>query len=124
MVLYGVDGELRLYRVAGLYPRDTWSGRRVAFTEPACRGGRLTVGLSSDPHLFARAQTVTAAGRSVQFEPSSSATLTVPLRPRGDGTCRVVFHVSPTAIPARVEQGSGDARRLGVHFTSFRLTAP
>jgi glycosyltransferase involved in cell wall biosynthesis len=124
MVLYRVDGQLRLYRVNGLFPHDTWSGGRVTFTDPACRGGRLAVGLASDPHLFTRPQTVSAEGRSVRFDPSSTTILTVPLRPRGDGTCRVVFHVSPTAIPARVVPGSNDARRLGVHFTSFRLSGP
>jgi hypothetical protein len=96
----------------------------VTFTEPECRGGRLTAALASDPHLFTRSQTVTAAGRSVRFQPTSTSTLTVPLRPRADGTCRVVFRVSPTAVPARVEPGNADVRRLGVHFTSFRVAGP
>jgi glycosyltransferase involved in cell wall biosynthesis len=124
MVLRRVDGPLRLYRVAGLYPNDTWSGRRVTLTVPACRGGVATVSLASDPNLFERAQTVRAGSRSVTFDPSSTAQLTAPLDPRPDGTCRVVFRVSPTAIPARSNPNSTDNRVLGAHFTSFRVSTP
>ena len=52
------------------------------------------------------------------FSPANAASLTVPLRPRA-GECRVVFTVSPTAVP-----GKGDQRVLGVHFLAFRYTAP
>ena len=124
IVLLRTSGPLRLYRVSGLYPNDTWSGARVTFAEPACRGGRLTVGLASDRHLFTRPQTVRAGRESVTFSPMSTAQLTVPLDRRPDGTCQVVFHVSPTAVPARVEPGNDDRRTLGVHFTSFRITTP
>jgi hypothetical protein len=122
MVLLRVAGPLRLYRVSGLYPHDTWSGPRMTLTVPACRGGRVTASLASDPNLFARAQTVTAGGRSVTFDPVTTARLTVPLRERADGTCRVVFRVSPTAVPAHVDPASRDTRVLGAHFTSFRVT--
>jgi glycosyltransferase involved in cell wall biosynthesis len=124
MVLLRVNGPLRLYRVEGLYPDDTWSGARLTFVEPRCSGGQLTVGLASDRHLFTRPQTVRAEARSVTFDPATTAQLTVPLRRSADGTCRVVFRVSPTAVPARVVPGSGDTRVLGAHFTSFRLAAP
>jgi glycosyltransferase involved in cell wall biosynthesis len=124
MVLLRTGGPLRLYRVTGLYPRDTWSGRRVVFTEPRCDGGSVTVGLASDPNLFHRPQTVTAGSARVTFAPAEAARLTVPLHRRPDGTCRVVFRVSPTAVPAHVVPGSRDTRVLGAHFTSFRASTP
>ena len=123
IVLLRPDGPLRLaYRVAGVNPTDTWSGRRVTYTQFHCTGGRLTVGLSSDQHLFSSPQTVSAEGISTTFRAPAVASLSVPLRRRPDGSCRVVFRVSPTATPALVERGSTDTRRLGVHFTSFRVT--
>jgi hypothetical protein len=119
MALRRTDGLVRIgYRVAGLYPGDTWSGKRVTYTRLRCRGGSVTAELASDVNLFSAAQTVTAGGRSVRFLPSQTATLTVPLRAR-DGVCRAVFTVIPTAVP-----GSGDARVLGAHFLGFRYTAP
>jgi glycosyltransferase involved in cell wall biosynthesis len=124
MVLLETGGALRLYRVSGLYPNDTWSGARVVFTEPRCAGGALTVGLASDPNLFHRPQTVRAGSARITFPPTQTAQLTVPLRPRADGACRAVFHISPTAVPARVEPSNGDTRVLGVHFTSFRVGNP
>ncbi len=43
----------------------------------------------------------------------------MPLDPVG-GSCRVVFEVSPTAVPAEVTGGaSEDRRELGVHFFDF-----
>jgi glycosyltransferase involved in cell wall biosynthesis len=119
MVLRRTDGLVAIgYRVRGLYPNDTWSGKRVVYTRLRCRGGTVTAQLTSDTHLFSRPQTVRAAGRSVTFSPSDPASLTVPLRPR-NGVCRAVFTVSPTAIP-----GKGDSRVLGVHFLAFRYRAP
>jgi hypothetical protein len=90
----------------------------VAYTRLRCAGGMVTVELASDVHLFTGPQTVRAAGRSVTFDPADTASLTVPLRPQS-GVCRVVFTVSPTAVP-----GKGDSRVLGVHFLAFRYTAP
>ena len=125
MVLRRLEGPMRIaYRVDGLYPDDTWSGKRVTYTRLRCRGGRLTVGLAGDATLFEGRQTVSADGKSVSFQPSQTATLTVPLRPRSDGSCRVVFTVTPTAIPAAVVKGSSDTRVLGAHFTAFRYTGP
>jgi hypothetical protein len=54
----------------------------------------------------------------VTFSPADTATLTVPLRPQ-NGLCRVVFTVSPTAVP-----GKGDQRVLGAHFLAFRYSGP
>jgi hypothetical protein len=124
MVLLRTGGPLRLYHVAGLYANDTWSGGRVTFTDPRCSGGSLTVGLASDPNLFRRPQIVSAGSSRVTFAPNQTAQLTVPLRPRPDGTCRVVFRVSPTAVPAHMSPSSTDTRVLGAHFTSFRVTIP
>jgi hypothetical protein len=54
----------------------------------------------------------------VTFDPSQSAHLTAPLKPR-NGVCRVVFTVTPTAVP-----GGGDKRVLGAHFLTFLYNAP
>jgi hypothetical protein len=118
MVVRRTDGLLRIaYRVQGLYPNDTWSGKRVTYTRLRCTGGTVTADLSRDPKLVSRPQTVLAEGRSVTFGAQDEASLTVPLRPR-NGLCRVVFEVSPTAIP-----GPADPRVLGVHFLAFRYAA-
>jgi hypothetical protein len=119
MVVRRTDGLVAIgYRVRGLYPNDTWSGKRVEYTRLRCRGGRVTAELTSDAHLFSGPQTVRAAGRSVTFGPGGTTTLTVPLRPQG-GVCSVVFTVSPTAVP-----GKGDPRVLGAHFLAFRYAGP
>jgi hypothetical protein len=118
MVLWRNDGELRIgYRVNGLYPSDTWSGKHVVYTRLRCSGGTVTARLQRDPNLIAAPQTVRAGGRQVTFA-GEEASLTVPLRPR-DGVCRAVFTVMPTAVP-----GPGDPRVLGVHFLAFDYSAP
>lgn len=104
--------------VTGLYPSDTWSGARVEYERRRCSPGSLQVVMHSDASLFHVPQTVIASveGRTVarvRFQAPDDATLRVPLRPDGS-TCRVMFHVSPTAVP-----GAGDHRRLGVHFDAF-----
>jgi glycosyltransferase involved in cell wall biosynthesis len=119
MALRRTDGLVRIgYRVRGLYPNDTWSGRRVTYTRLRCAGGSVTAQLSRDPKLVSRPQTVRAEGRSVTFRSNVQATLTVPLHPR-DGVCVATFAVSPTAVP-----GPADPRVLGVHFLEFRYAAP
>ncbi|OLE01725.1 MAG: hypothetical protein AUG91_00495 [Actinobacteria bacterium 13_1_20CM_4_69_9] len=109
-------------RVNGAYP-DGWSGRHLTYTRLRCRGGSVTVTVASDDKLFSRPQTVTAAGRSVTFEPGDVGHLTVPLKPK-DGVCRATFTVAPTAVPALVQPGSTDARRLGARFVQFSYRAP
>ena len=124
MALRRTDGLVRIgHRVSGLYPGDTWSGRRVTYTRLRCEGGRVTVELASDPNLFSRPQTVSAGKRQATFDPAQTASLTVPLRPQ-DGVCRVVFSVTPTAVPASVLRGNGDTRVLGAHFLEFRYAGP
>jgi glycosyltransferase involved in cell wall biosynthesis len=123
IVLLRTPGPVHLaYRVSGVNPLDLWSGPTATYTRFHCSGGTLRVSLASDTRLFLRPQTVTAAGRSITFEPSQKPTFAVPLRPGAEGRCRVVFHVSPTAVPALVEPGSSDTRRLGVYFLSFSFS--
>ena len=108
-------------QVSGVYP-DGWSGPQVTYKRLRCRGGAVTAVVASDVNLFDRPQTLSAAGRSVTFDPKDVARLTVPLRPR-DGVCRVTFTVTPTAVPAIVN-GAGDGRRLGARFIDFSYRAP
>ena len=104
--------------IEGRYPEDTWSGRTVTWTRERCRGGTLTVALSSDPQLFDEDQIVTASVggkvvRRVRIRPRETASLAVPITPE-NGTCRVVFRVATTKVP-----GNGDDRELGAHFNDF-----
>ena len=123
--LWRLRGPLTsLTSVAGLYPNDTWSGRYVTWKRLRCMGGRLLVGLHSDPTLFAgRLTRVTAFVRgqpvaTIAVAPEGSATLRVPLEPQ-HRHCVVHFTVTPTLVPADVIPGNADDRRLGVHFDSF-----
>jgi hypothetical protein len=83
----------------------------------------VTAVAASDDKLFSRPQTVSAAGRSVTFAPSDVGHLTVPLKP-ANGVCRVTFTVTPTAVPALVQPGSSDSRRLGARFIEFAYRGP
>jgi hypothetical protein len=119
MALRRTHGFVRIgYRVQGLYPNDTWSGKRVTYTRLRCVGGAVTAHMLRDTKLVSGRQTVRAGGRSVTFGSSDEASLTVPLRPL-NGVCRAVFTVTPTAVP-----GPADPRVLGVHFLEFRYAAP
>ena len=116
-------------RIDGLYPNDTWSGKRVRYVRRRCVPGRLVVELSSDGSLFFEPQTVVARVRGtrvgrVRLPPGGQAALAIPLAPlEGEDECRVVFTVTPTEIPARVTGGeSSDQRVLGAHFNRFRYT--
>ena len=87
------------------------------------------VELSSDAALFFEPQTVVARadgkeiGR-VRLPVGGQAALMVPLAPPpGEHECRVVFTVTPTAVPSEVTGGtSPDERVLGAHFNGFRYT--
>jgi hypothetical protein len=130
--LYRVDGPIVVLpgpTIRGLYRNDTWSGRSVSYERVDCSGGKLAVALESDPELFRSVQTVVAHedGRVVataHIVPTGQGTLTVPLIPDARGRCSVRFSVAHTAVPALVEPGSSDPRRLGAHFLGFTYTAP
>ena len=113
-------------RVDGLYPNDTWSGRQVTYLRRRCSPGRVSVTLSSDPSLFLDPQTVIARsnGRVVgraRLRPEGRTVLSVPVSPvPGTHDCRVVYTVTPTAVPATVTGGENpDPRELGAHFDLF-----
>jgi hypothetical protein len=112
-------------RVDGLYPNDTWSGSEVVYLRRRCEPGRLSVSLSSDPSLFFQPQTVVAISNGkvvgrVRLQPEGRAVLSVPVAPEpGTRECRVVYRVSPTAVPAEVLPDSTDDRVLGAHFNLF-----
>lgn len=123
LALYRVTGPLVvLTDVRGLYPNDTWSGKRVVYTRVRCAGGRLSVLLGGDPKLFPRPQTVVARSGGVRWiarvPPSGQRRLTVPLVPDSRGVCRVRFDVARTAVP-----GPSDPRVLGAHFLRFDYRA-
>jgi hypothetical protein len=113
-------------RIDGLYPNDTWSQKTVTYLRRRCVRGRLTVSLSSDPSLFLEPQTVVArsngavVGRT-RLRPDGRAALSVPVSPvPGTSDCRVVYTVTPTAVPAEVTGGGNpDPRELGAHFNRF-----
>ena len=127
VTLWRVDRPLvSATRIEGLYPNDSWSGERVTYIRRRCEGGRLRVSLSSDASLFFEPQTVTArvdgeVVSEVTFDPDERVVLTVPLAPAPRASqCRVVFEVTPTAVPSVVTGGeSNDDRVLGAHFDRF-----
>jgi hypothetical protein len=112
-------------RITGLYPNDTWSGPVVTYLRRRCRPGRLTVDLSSDDKLFLERQTVVARANGsvvgrVRLHGNRHVLLTVPAEPMpGTTDCRVVYTISPTAVPSEVLDGSTDDRELGAHFNRF-----
>ena len=112
-------------RITGLYPNDTWSGPVVTYLRRRCRPGRLTVDLSSDDKLFLEGQTVVARSNGsvvgrVPMHGNRHVLLTVPAVPvPGTTDCRVVYTISPTAVPSEVLDGSTDDRELGAHFNLF-----
>jgi hypothetical protein len=113
-------------RIDGLYPKDTWSGPEVTYVRRRCAPGRLAVELSSDANLFLEPQTIVARSNGrvlgrVRLQPDGRAVLSVPVEPiPGTTDCRVVYTVSPTAIPAEVTAGGNpDDRVLGAHFDRF-----
>ena len=121
LTLWRVAGPLvaTTTQVEGLYPSDTWSGPTVTWTRERCRGGHLTVVLTSDPNLYHENQVVTAfvngkgAGRA-SVAPYGIEGLRVRTVPDDDGTCRVVFRMAKTKVP-----GGSDPRPLGAHFRAF-----
>ncbi len=127
LVLYRVDGPLVvLTRVTGLFP-DTWAGRHVTYRRVQCTGGHLAVRLGTDEHLFSTPQVVTAttAGKVVgriSVAPTAQPTFRVPLHPDARGVCSVTFTMAQLRVPARVQPGNTDTRRLGAHFFAIDFT--
>jgi 4-amino-4-deoxy-L-arabinose transferase-like glycosyltransferase len=116
-------------RIDGLYANDSWSGRTVTYVRRRCQPGRLAVGLSSDAHLFLEPQIVVARseGRVVsrlRLPPGAGRSMRIRMRPDSPGgDCRVVFTVTPTAVPSEVTAGANpDPRELGAHFNRFVYT--
>ncbi len=122
LVLYRVNGPLVvLTRIRGIYANDTWAGRRVTYRRLRCAGGHLAVRLGTDEHLFSSPQLVTAstAGHvvgKIRVQPADQPTFRVPLRADATGACNVTFTMRQLRVPARVQPGSKDTRRLGAHF--------
>src|SRR5205085_1493908 len=129
MVLYRVDGLLRVIgRIEGLYP-DGWSGRSVTYTPSDCTGGSLVVTLTSDPVIHPHSQVVTATSGSrevaritIQRNDDVGRQLVVPLGAHG-GVCSVDFTVTPTTVPDQT-LGTGDTRELGIRFVRVRYRPP
>ncbi len=112
--------------IEGLYENDTWSGPEVTYVRRRCEPGRLTVELSSDANLFLEPQTIVARSNGkvlgrVRLQPEGRAVLSVPVAPPAGSTeCRVVYTVTPTAVPSEITAGeSPDDRELGAHFNRF-----
>jgi hypothetical protein len=129
--LLRTNGTLSIaYKTAGLYPKDTWSGKRVRYTQYHCTGGTVAVSLLGDGSLLRQLQTVTGRSgnnvASVKFPPARPAPTVLKLRlqPAGDGMCHAVFTVAHTAVPAAVEPASFDRRSLGARFVAFHFTRP
>jgi hypothetical protein len=121
LALYRVNGPLVvLTRVTGLFP-DTWAGRTVTYRRLRCTGGQLSVRLGTDEHLFPRAQVVTATegGKvvgSIHVQPTQQPIFGVALEPDAHGTCSVTFTMKHLLVPAQIQSGNKDTRRLGAHF--------
>jgi len=125
MILARVDGPLFvLSKVTGIYPNDTWAGKRVTYVRRRCAGGYVSVTLQNDPALFPDGQVVSASsGGKVVASTSLAADadpkrFVVPLT-SVNGTCSADFTMRTTRAPANVEPGSTDMRPLGAHFLAF-----
>jgi hypothetical protein len=121
MTVWKVNGPLLLARTVttGIYPGDTWSGKRVTWRRDHCTGGTLRVTLSGDAQLFPDGNVVTTStGQRAKVVPNRVTTLRVPLTSR-ERKCSVAFVVDPTAVPSDVIPDSEDDRVLGAHFDGF-----
>ena len=115
--------------------RRHWSGPEVTWTKRRCRGGSVTVSLSSDPSLFDGPQTISATTERrepgsvsgtdafVRLDPTETATLRGSARA---GARRRASSASRSRRPPSrpsVLPGSTDDRELGAHFNALRLHA-
>ena len=125
LVVYEIDGPIRLTgRLEGLY-HDSWSGPTASYTGIACHGGKLTVMLTDDPVLHPTPVTIVATsggrkvGRLVLKPPRVKRTFTVPFTVpvvSSRDRCEVSYTISPTTVPANILK-NGDTRELGLRFT-------
>jgi hypothetical protein len=118
LTLFRVRGPLViLTRVTGLYPNDTWGGRRVTYRRERCSGGTLDVRVGTDAQLFDGVQTidVTSGSRrtTIRVAPAEQPTAHIPLDPLG-GVCTVAFVARTVRVP-----GHGDDRPLAAHYYAF-----
>jgi 4-amino-4-deoxy-L-arabinose transferase-like glycosyltransferase len=125
MLLVRVDGPLFvLSKITGLYPSDTWSGKRVTYLRRRCDGGYVSATVQSDSSLFTTDQVITArsGGRVVattRVAPDDvPKRFLVPLARSSNGSCTAVFTMKQVLVPAKVV-GSADMRPLGAHFLAF-----
>jgi hypothetical protein len=126
MLLVRVDGPLFvLSKVTGLYPSDTWSGKRVTYLRRRCSGGYVSAVVQNDPSLFTGNQVITARsdGKVVATTTLPPTTdpkrFLVPLTRSANGTCTAVFTMKTVLVPAKIQPGSTDLRPLGAHFLAF-----
>jgi hypothetical protein len=69
--------------------------------------------------------TATSAGKvigRIHVQPTEQPTLRIPLRPDAGGACNVTFTMKQLRVPARVQPGNTDSRRLGAHFFAIDYT--
>jgi hypothetical protein len=121
MIVVRVDNPLiQLVKVTGLYSTDVWSGRHVRYFRRRCDGGALSVQLQSDPQLYPDTQQVRSGKQTIDLAPSSNVvSFLVPLVHHANDTCTADFTVAKVRVPAKVEPGSTDKRRLGARFLHF-----
>jgi len=129
LVLYRVDGPLRLQRrVTGWYD-DFWTGPVVTWTRGNCTGGALKFDLRTDAKLFAGVvQHIDVSGstprRTLTLKPTDEKVVQLPLTSR-NGTCTVRLDMSQTRVPASYPQlHNSDPRRLGAQVDYFTYVPP
>jgi hypothetical protein len=127
LVLLHVGGPLRATDATSGIDPDSWAGSTASYRAFDCRGGSLAVELGSDPELYKTAQRVEAYNGRVlvataSVPPTQTVTMRVPLTVGPHDSCTVSFHVPRTRVPARVEPGNTDTRRLGVRFVGFTVS--
>jgi glycosyltransferase involved in cell wall biosynthesis len=133
LVLYRITPPARITTtITGLYPEpaNPWSNANPVWTRYQCRGGTLSVVVSSDSNLFhGVVQTVritgTTPGRVYRIvSTTSDRRLTFPLAAQ-NGVCRVAFAISPARRPSDYPKlHRNDSRLLGLHFDSITYRPP
>ena len=113
-----------LTRVRGLYANDTWSGRRVTYRRLRCTGGQLSVRLGTRrAPLLGRPGRDGDRGRPRRRLDRDRADRPADARRAArSGFARRLhrrLHCATLRVPARVQAGSTDTRKLGAHFFSF-----